>query len=346
MANENTRFIRAGRYGTKSSNYARVTGNGTRTTPHDIETLDWQGNIILGGGVSCAGNIATSNGGMSCTGDLVAGGSGAVGGRFDAGGAGSFGGNLGVTGNMSATGSGYFDGGITAHSFSQSSSSYATSYLRDVGVRQLEAGTYTGNYNGIVSHKPLVLDGEGTDGDVHISGRFYDADGAIRMAGNYVTNIHLNKYYNVHSPTSMDPIYGWANFMIFTEYEITPTIQPSLGVLPEVCQDLIRLGFYSTTDPDEYDTPFANYIMCASGYSRRGRSNPAKVIVGLYCSNFDTSDHRNDTIKVICYDVVNNTYDVEEWKGYMPQETGFSEGSNTMAIANSYHGLPAPTAST
>lgn len=53
MANENTRFIRAGRYGTKSTSYPRVTGNGTKSTPHNIETLDWQGNLVLAGGVTC-----------------------------------------------------------------------------------------------------------------------------------------------------------------------------------------------------------------------------------------------------------------------------------------------------
>lgn len=57
MANENTRFIRAGRYGTKDTRYARVIGNGTKTTPRNIETLDWEGNIVLAGGISCGDDV-------------------------------------------------------------------------------------------------------------------------------------------------------------------------------------------------------------------------------------------------------------------------------------------------
>lgn len=80
MANENTRFIRAGRYGTKDTRYARVTGNGTKTTPRNIETLDWEGNIVLAGGITCAGGISCDDdvdigGALSVTGNAELGGS-------------------------------------------------------------------------------------------------------------------------------------------------------------------------------------------------------------------------------------------------------------------------------
>lgn len=74
MANENTRFIRAGRYGTKSTSYPRVTGNGTKSAPNNIETLDWQGNLVLAGGISC-GDDVDIDGALGVTGNTRFGGS-------------------------------------------------------------------------------------------------------------------------------------------------------------------------------------------------------------------------------------------------------------------------------
>lgn len=352
MANENTRFIRAGRYGTKSTNYARVTGNGTKTTPHNIETLDWEGNIVLAGGISCGGAISTSRGGISCAGDIetsngdiIATGDGVVGGRFDAGGGGSFGGNLGVTGDLHATGSIHaggatFTGRLVADGF-------AGAYFNEVHASDVQTGTLETGFgsatNGILSHKPVVLDGTGTDGDVRISGHFYDADGAVRMSGSYINDVRINKYYQVETPGVPFWLYGLANIVLLTEYPIATST--TTNILVELCEALVRLGFYSTTDPDEKDIPFTGYILPASGYSRRGRNNVSKIVVGVYCSNYDPAEWRNNVIKTLCYDVVNSAYSVETWKGYMtPTEEGTSEGSITNATSNSYQALtPPPT---
>ena len=309
MANENTRFIRAGRYGTKSTSYPRVTGNGTKSTPHNIETLDWQGNLVLaggvtcGGGISCAGNIQTSNGDIAATGDCT------VGGRFDAGGGGSFGGNLGVTGYMSAA-SGTFTSRV------------------DVG------------YGGIISEGDIYSRDIHIAGDVRATGRIYDEDGLINVSKNYVNDIRIAKYYNSQSPGVPFAIFGVANFTLFTQYEI-----PAIGTdyLAGVCEALVRLGFYSNTPIDEDSLPISNSVMPAFGYSRRGRSNVSKIVAGLYCSNYSESNPDDNTLEVLCYDVVNSVYSTETWKSRLQQEPGFDLGSHTVAIVNAYQALePVP----